>query len=92
MYYLATQKEELNKLAPQSAQKNINLETLRPYKMPLPPLPEQRQIAEILTTVDEKIGVLQDKKAQYQTLKRGLMQQLLTGQRRVPALETAVLV
>jgi type I restriction enzyme S subunit len=60
----------------------------------LPPLPEQRQIAEILTTVDEKIGVLQDKKAQYQTLKRGLMQQLLTGQRRVrvPALETAALV
>ena len=46
-------------------------------------LAEQRQIAEILTTVDDKLQVLTDKKAQYQELKRGLMQQLLTGQRRV---------
>ncbi|WP_169513206.1 restriction endonuclease subunit S [Hymenobacter aerophilus] len=53
----------------------------------LPPLPEQRQIAEILTTVDDKLQVLTDKKAQYQELKRGLMQQLLTGQRRVRVAE-----
>ena len=73
---------------------HLNLIAFRRLIISLPPLPEQRQIAEILTTVDEKIGVLQDKKAQYQTLKRGLMQQLLTGQRRVrvPALETAALV
>lgn len=75
------------------SQTNLRKEEVLHCPVPLPPLPEQRQIAEILTTVDEKIGVLQDKKAQYQTLKRGLMQQLLTGQRRVrvPALETAAL-
>lgn len=55
----------------------------------LPPVKEQRQIAEILTTVDDKIGVLQDKKAQYHTLKKGLMQQLLTGQRRVRVAQEA---
>lgn len=73
---------------------HINVKDFMRFRVPMPPISEQRQIAEVLTTVDEKIGVLQDKKAQYQTLKRGLMQQLLTGQRRVrvPALETAALV
>jgi type I restriction enzyme S subunit len=53
----------------------------------IPPVAEQRQVAEILTTMDDKIVVLQDKKAQYHTLKKGLMQQLLTGQRRVRVAE-----
>ncbi|WP_461117589.1 restriction endonuclease subunit S [Spirosoma jeollabukense] len=56
----------------------------------LPPLGEQRQIAELLTTVEEKIQVLRDKKEHYQTLKRGLMQQLLTGKLRVRVTEDAV--
>ena len=76
-------KEQIRKQAKQGAVTNLHLEEIRKFKVALPPLPEQRQIAEILTTVDDKIGVLQDKKAQYQTLKKGLMQQLLTGQRRV---------
>lgn len=50
-------------------------------------LAEQHQIAEILTTVDDKLQVLTDKKTHYQELKRGLMQQLLTGQRRVKVAE-----
>jgi type I restriction enzyme S subunit len=62
---------------------HLNLMAFRKLIIPLPPLPEQHQIAEILTTVDDKLQVLTDKKAQYQELKRGLMQQLLTGQRRV---------
>lgn len=66
---------------------HINVKDFMRFKLPIPPLPEQRQIAEILATVDDKISVLQDKKAQYHTLKRGLMQQLLTGQRRVRVAE-----
>jgi type I restriction enzyme S subunit len=66
-----------------SARQNLSLSDIRAFMVILPPLPEQRQIAEILTTVDDKLQVLTDKKAQYQELKRGLMQQLLTGQLRV---------
>ncbi|WP_460984165.1 restriction endonuclease subunit S [Spirosoma fluminis] len=58
----------------------------------IPPIAEQRQIAELLTTVDEKLQVLQDKKEHYQTLKRGLMQQLLTGKLRVPVAQDVVAV
>jgi len=82
-YYLRTQKKHLNKLSTVSAQKNINLETLKPLLVPKPPIQEQEKIATILGSVDEKIDVLHDKKSKYETLKKGLMQQLLTGRMRV---------
>ncbi|MGH8820545.1 MAG: restriction endonuclease subunit S, partial [Rhodoferax sp.] len=38
------QKEHLNNIAPQAAQKNINIEILKTLKVPLPDLPTQRAI------------------------------------------------
>ncbi len=52
-------------------------------KIPLPPLPEQKKIAEILMTVDRKIELLKNKKEHLERLKKGLMNDLLTGRRRV---------
>ena len=52
-------------------------------QVPIPPLKEQYKIAEILGSVDEKLETLQDKKSEYENLKKGLMQKLLTGQIRV---------
>jgi type I restriction enzyme S subunit len=49
----------------------------------LPSLKEQQKIADILSSVDEKLEVLLEKKVNYQELKQGLMQQLLTGKIRV---------
>lgn len=53
------------------------------YKIALPTIPEQQKIAEILSSADEKIEILQNKKSEYEKLKKGLMQKLLTGQIRV---------
>ena len=44
---------------------------------------EQKQIAQILSTSDEKLEVLRDKKQKYETLKKGLLQKLLSGEIRV---------
>ncbi|MBO9642331.1 MAG: restriction endonuclease subunit S [Pseudacidovorax sp.] len=44
---------------------------------------EQERIAGILDGVDAKASLLNEKRASYQTLKRGLMQKLLTGEWRV---------
>ncbi|PAK43954.1 restriction endonuclease subunit S [Priestia megaterium] len=49
----------------------------------LPPLKEQRKIAQILSTVDEQIESHEQEKQKYIELKKGLMQQLLTEKLRV---------
>ena len=66
-----------------SARQNLSLSDIRAFMVALPSLSEQRHIAEILATVDDKMQVLTDKKSKYQELKYGLMQQLFTGQHRV---------
>lgn len=52
-------------------------------RIPIPPLPEQQRIAQILTSVEVKANALREKHAEYQALKRGLVQKLLTGEWRV---------
>lgn len=49
----------------------------------LPPLPEQRKIAEILSTWDKAIETTEKLLANAETQKRALMQQLLTGKKRL---------
>ena len=41
---MRTKKESLNAIAPQSAQKNINIQILKDVKIPLPPLDTQQAI------------------------------------------------
>ncbi len=48
------------------------------FTFPLPPLPEQRKIAAILSSVDDAIEKTQAVIDQVQVVKRGLMQKLLT--------------
>jgi type I restriction enzyme, S subunit len=49
----------------------------------LPSLDEQVKIGSILSSVDDKLSLLQDKKSKLSYFKKGLMQQLLTGKMRV---------
>ena len=53
------------------------------YKVLVPPLPEQKKIAEILGTWDEAIEKLSSLIEQKKLLKKGLMQKLLTGKVRL---------
>ena len=63
--------------------KGIRLEEFKTIKFTIPPLREQKQIADILSTADEKLEVLRAKKEKYETLKKGLLQKLLSGEVRV---------
>ncbi|MCG8900716.1 restriction endonuclease subunit S [Tenacibaculum finnmarkense] len=74
---------QIEKLIVGSSYPAINSSDVKHMKIPLPPLQEQQKIASILNSVDEKLGVLSEKKSYYQNLKKGLMQQLLTGKVRV---------
>lgn len=83
MYLLQKSKGELDSIAPRSTQKNINLGILEAFKLPLPSLPEQKKIAEILSGVDERLELLRRRKERLEKIKRGLMNDLLTGNKRV---------
>lgn len=66
-----------------STRKKLNQQQMREIKIPLPPLPEQRKIAEILSTVDKKLELERKRKEKLERIKRGLMNDLLTGRKRV---------
>lgn len=53
------------------------------FKIPLPPLPEQKAIAQVLSTADAAIHTTEKLIAQKELRKKWLMQQLLTGKKRL---------
>ena len=55
--------------------------------IPLPPLPEQESIARILSTMDRQIQIQKELITQKQQQKKMLMQQLLTGKKRLKGFE-----
>lgn len=80
---LETKKDTLDSQATQNAQKNINLQTLKPLILLTPPLSEQKKIAQILSTWDKAITTTEQLLANSQQQKKALMQQLLTGKKRL---------
>jgi type I restriction enzyme S subunit len=65
--------------APQSAQKNINLEDLRPLQIPWPENDERQSISEKCRIIDMKIEALENQLSKFKLNKSGLMHDLLTG-------------
>ena len=66
-----------------SALQEISLTELRKVKSLVPPLAEQQKIAQILSTWDKAIAVTEQLLANSQQQKKALMQQLLTGKKRL---------
>lgn len=85
MYYLTSEKFQhtLNVLSPHTTIKTIQAPVLKSIPIPLPPLEEQRKIAEILSTVDRKLEIERKRKEKLLRIKKGLMDLLLTGKVRI---------
>ncbi|MGF7086366.1 type I restriction enzyme S subunit [Kroppenstedtia sanguinis] len=77
-YALCRHKIDFERLGSGSTFKEVSKRTIRSFKVMLPPLPEQRKIAAILSSVDEVIEKTEAIIKQTETVKKGLMQQLLT--------------
>jgi len=79
LYYLMkTKKNVLLEYASGSTFLEISPKNLKSIQIPLPPLPEQEAIAEVLSDTDELIGALEKRIAKKQLMKQGAMQTLLT--------------
>ncbi|EEP60453.1 restriction endonuclease subunit S [Sulfurihydrogenibium yellowstonense] len=67
----------------QTTQRNVNKGIVENFLIPLPPLDEQQKIANILTTIDQKIQAEEKKKVALRSLFKTLLHQLMTGKIRV---------
>ncbi|MBX9779269.1 MAG: restriction endonuclease subunit S [Chitinophagaceae bacterium] len=83
--YLAYKLEfkNLNRLSESSAQPGLAVEKLLRLKVEFPPLPEQKAIAQVLSTADAAIHTTEKLIAQKELRKKWLMQNLLMGKMRM---------
>ena len=84
LYYDFLNKKQLfERIGIGSTIKTIGLSFFKELKIVIPPIEEQKQIANILSSVDNQIEEYENKKIKLEELKKGLMQQLLTGNIRI---------
>ena len=76
---------DLSNIVQGGTRAKLNQKDLRNIIVTFPKLEEQQKIASILSEVDNKIEGYEDKKKKLEELKKGLMQQLLSGKIRVIA-------
>lgn len=81
-YYLISNSSFVN-LISGSGQPQIVRQPLLKFELRIPPLKEQTAIAEVLTAADREIELAKEKLERLRRQKRGLMQQLLTGKKRI---------
>jgi len=79
----SVQKKHFVGLKVRSAQPHLNSSQVKETPIPIPPLPEQQKIAEILGAVDGRLELLRKRKERLERIKKGLMNDLLTGEKRV---------
>lgn len=65
----------------------VNISDLLLLPIPLPPINEQRRIAEVLSNIDQLISSLSKTIEKKRLIKQGAMQQLLTGKKRLPGFD-----
>lgn len=83
-YYVAADKHSILRLTTGSTIFHLYGSDMRKLKLTLPKKQEQERIVAVLEVWDEYIEKLERKIALKEQLKKGLMQQLLTGKRRLP--------
>lgn len=90
LYFLVTSDMYSNQLTPlliAGAQPNIAPSDIENLKFPVPPLPEQQRIVSVLQLWDTAISKQTQLVEKLTLRKRGLMQQLLTGKKRLKGFE-----
>lgn len=88
LYSLISNKKQLEKLACGSTFLEVSKKDFENFKLPIPPIEEQRKIAEILGVWDEAIEKQSRLIEKLELRKRALMQRLLTGRIHLPGFTT----
>lgn len=88
-YQLKNSYQDIRKLSNIGNQENLNADIIKTYQVPWAPDEEQERISTILTAQDKVIELKEKRLAEKQRQKKYLMQQLLTGKKRLPGFSGA---
>src|SRR5690606_16499766 len=81
--FLVSQYENIREMANSGGQENLSGGIVKSIQVPVPTLTEQKKIAQILSAWDKAINTTEQLLANSQQQKKALMQQLLTGKKRL---------
>ncbi|GEM_PF-2681638 len=82
-FYLKSINSKLDSISGGSTFKAITKNQLEKLEVFLPPLDEQKRISLILSTIDKKLSIQKSQKSKLESIKKSLMNDLLTGKKRV---------
>jgi type I restriction enzyme, S subunit len=84
-YYLRSKegRELMKSLAQGSTRYNLSKVALLKSPLRFPSVPEQTAIAEVLTSMDDELAALEQRREKTRALKQAMMQELLTGRTRL---------
>jgi type I restriction enzyme S subunit len=81
--FLMSRYEHIRQMSNSGGQENLSAGIVKSIQVPVPPLPEQKEIAQILSSWDKAITTTEQLLANSQQQKKAIMQQLLTGKKRL---------
>lgn len=70
-------------LTAKSSVDSVRMEMIADMQIPLPSLPEQEAITQVLSAMDAEIESLEKKRRKIVAIKTGMMHRLLTGKTRL---------
>lgn len=79
-YYFKARSKRFVRLSQGTSIKGFTIQDIKSAKFSIPRPEEQQKIASFLTAIDERIQLLQKKKAKLEKYKKGVMQQLFSQQ------------
>lgn len=82
--FLMSRYDHIRDLSNSGSQENLSGGIVKSIQVPVPPLPEQKKIAQILSTWDKAISATEQLLNNREKHKKALIQQLLTGKKRFP--------
>lgn len=85
-YYFKSEdaKERIRNVAVGQTMASLNTKLMNAFKVVLPTVKEQKNIAALLSNMDTLISTLEKQVSKKKAIKQGAMQELLTGKRRLP--------
>jgi type I restriction enzyme S subunit len=82
-YFISLGRKQISGMTRTVSVSGITGKDLQNIKIPVPPLLEQKKIAEIFSSLDERLESLSTRKKRLEKTKKGLMEDLLTGRKRI---------